>query len=355
MLSTDEKYMARCLQLAQLGGGFVSPNPMVGAVIVCNDRIIGEGYHRHIGEAHAEPNAIRSVKNKDLFSQSTLYVNLEPCSHYGKTPPCADLIVEKGIKRVVIGTLDPNPKVSGRGAEILCNAGVEVIVGVLGNECRTLNRRFFTFQIKKRPYILLKWAQTRDGFIDHCRSDNTMHALKISNNITQLLTHKMRSENMAIMVSTNTVLLDNPSLTLRYWFGKTPLRIAIDRKGLIPESYLIKDGKVLTMIFTREKPASKPNLEFVHIAEHEDNLPLILEALYEHNVHSVLVEGGAKLISSFISSGLWDEANIEISDVSIGEGVAAPVLHHASEVSRSLIDNHKWLHYSNSENPYFVL
>lgn len=355
MLSTDEKYMARCLQLAQLGGGYVSPNPMVGAVIVCNDRIIGEGYHRHIGEAHAEPNAIHSVNNKELLSQSTLYVNLEPCSHYGKTPPCADLIVKKGIKRVVIGTLDPNPKVSGRGAEILRDAGVEVIVGVLEKECHTLNCRFFTFQIKKRPYILLKWAQTRDGFIDHCRSDNSMHALKISNSITQLLTHKMRSENMAIMVSTNTVLLDNPSLTLRYWFGKSPLRVAIDRKGLIPESYLIKDGKAPTIIFTKELTVSKPNLEFVRIAEHDDNLPTILAALYERNVHSVLVEGGSKLISSFIASGLWDEANIEISGISIGEGVAAPVLHRATEVSRSLIDNHKWLHYTNSENPYFVL
>ena len=241
MLSTDEKYMARCLQLAQSGGGYVSPNPMVGAVIVCNDRIIGEGYHRHIGEAHAEPNAIYSVNNKELLSQSTLYVNLEPCSHYGKTPPCADLIVKKRIKKVVIGTLDPNPKVSGRGAEILRDAGIEVIVGVLEKECHTLNRRFFTFQINKRPYILLKWAQTRDGFIDHCRSDNSIQALKISNSITQLLTHKMRSENMAIMVSTNTVLLDNPSLTLRYWFGKSPLRVAIDRKNMIPDNYIIKD------------------------------------------------------------------------------------------------------------------
>ena len=352
MLSTDEKYMARCLHLAQFGGGYVSPNPMVGALVVCNDRIIGEGYHRRIGEAHAEPNAIASVTDKDLLPQSTLYVNLEPCSHYGKTPPCANLIVQKGIKRVVIGTLDPNPKVSGRGVEILREAGIEVIAGILENECRHLNRRFFTFQLQKRPYIILKWAQTQDGFIDHNRTDNTMHALKISNSITQQLTHKMRSENMAIMVSTNTVLLDNPSLTLRYWYGKSPLRIAIDRKDIIPESYIIKDGKVPTIIFSRKKSISKSNPEYIHIDDHDDNLPIILGELYNHDIHSILVEGGAKLIKSFIASGLWDEANIEISGISIGEGVAAPVLTNAVEVSRNIIDNHKWLHYFNPENPY---
>ena len=355
MLSTDEKYMARCLHLARFGGGYVSPNPMVGAVLVCNDRIIGEGYHRRIGEAHAEPNAIASVKNNELLPQSTLYVNLEPCSHYGKTPPCANLIVEKGIKRVVIGTLDPNPKVSGRGAEILRAAGIEVEVGVLDDECRNLNRRFFTFQINKRPYILLKWAQTQDGFIDHNRTDNNMNALKISNSITQQLTHKMRSENMAIMVSTNTVLLDNPSLSLRYWYGKSPIRIAIDRKDIIPENYIIKDGIVPTIIFTRKKSTSKTNPEYIRIGDHDDNLPLILSELYSRDIHSVLVEGGAKLISSFIATGLWDEANIEISAISIGEGVPAPVLQNAVEVSRSVIDNHKWLHYFNPENPYPLL
>jgi len=349
MQNSDEKYLARCLQLARYGGGYVSPNPMVGAVIVCDDKIIGEGFHRRIGEAHAEPNAIASVKDQNLLSQSTLYVNLEPCSHYGKTPPCADLIVSKKIKRVVIGTLDPNPKVSGRGVEILRNAGVDVVVGILEKECKKLNRRFFTFQIKKRPFVILKWAQTQDGFIDTVRSDSSVSALKISSSITQQLTHKMRSENMAIMVSTNTVLLDNPSLTLRYWFGKTPLRVAIDRKGTIPEEYQIKDGKVPTIIFTLKDSKPKTNLEFIRIHSDDDNLPAILAKLYEHNIHSVLVEGGLKLLNSFIQSGLWDEANIEISNQIIGEGVAAPLLRNAVEETRNRIDNHQWVHYYNSE------
>ena len=220
----EEKYMHRCLQLAQFGGGYVSPNPMVGAVLVINDEIIGEGYHRRFGEAHAEPNAINSVENKELLKQATLYVNLEPCSFYGKTPPCADLIVRSGIPRVVIGTLDPHPKVSGKGVKILEEAGIEVAVGVLKQECRELNKRFFIFQEQKRPYVLLKWAQTRDGFMDKLRSNATQTPLLISNNITKLLTHKMRSENQSILVSTNTVLLDNPSLTVRNWSGKNPIR-----------------------------------------------------------------------------------------------------------------------------------
>ena len=190
-----KRYMARCLQLAEIAGGHVAPNPMVGAVLVCENNIIGEGYHRHFGEDHAEPNAIHSVKDPELLKRATMYVSLEPCSYYGKTPPCADLIVSSGIPRVVIGTLDPNPKVSGRGVEILQKAGVEVVVGVMEEECRELNKRFFIFQEQKRPYVLLKWAQTQDGFIDRKRSDSSETPLLISNNITKQLTHKMRSEN----------------------------------------------------------------------------------------------------------------------------------------------------------------
>lgn len=350
MENNDEKYMTRCLQLAQYGGGYVSPNPMVGAVIVCDDSIIGEGFHIRFGEAHAEPNAIASVKNKQKLSDSTLYVNLEPCSYYGKTPPCADLIISKNIKRVVIGTLDPNPKVSGRGVELLRDAGIEVTVGILENECRNLNRRFFCFQNKKRPYIILKWAQTQDGFIDRSRTDASTAPLKISNTVTMQLTHKMRTENMAIMVSTNTVLLDNPSLTVRYWFGKSPVRIAIDRKGLIPENYEIMDKKYPTLIFSWKRHKTLPNLEYIRIGSEQDNLDFILQQLYERNIHSVLVEGGAKFLNSFIQCDLWDEANVEVSQFSIGEGVPAPVLRNAAEDSRKVIENHQWIHYHNINN-----
>ena len=345
MKQTDATYMARCLHLAKLGCGNVSPNPMVGAVVVHNDRIIGEGYHHRFGEPHAEPMAIESVRQKQLLAEATLYVNLEPCSHYGKTPPCADLIVSKKIKRVVIGCPDPNPKVSGKGITILKKAGIEIESGVLLEESRKLNRRFICFHENIRPYIILKWAQTRDGFIDAIREDNSVSALKISNPITQQLTHKMRTENMAIMVSTNTVLLDNPSLTARYWTGKTPIRVAIDRNGVIPENFNLKDQKVKTIIFTCKDSESKPNLEYMKIGEDRNNLPFILQKLYEQNIHSVLVEGGAMLLSGFIQAGLWDECNIEISPTEIGEGVRAPLLINAEQESEILIEKHLWKHF----------
>ncbi len=351
MNQQDEKYMARCLHLAKLGGGNVSPNPMVGAVVVFGDRIIGEGYHHRFGDLHAEPVALESVKEKHLLHEATLYVNLEPCSHYGKTPPCANLIVSKQIKRVVIGCLDPNPKVSGKGVKILKEAGIDVKVGVLEKESEYLNRRFICFQDKKRPYIILKWAQTSDGYIDLIRKDKSQHALKISNPVTQQLTHKMRSENMAIMVSTNTVLLDNPSLTARYWPGNTPVRIAIDRHGVIPEDYFLKDQKVRTIIFTTAKRESKPNLEYIETHRDADNLPLILQKLYELNFHSVLVEGGAKLLTSFIQSGLWDETNVEISPLEAGGGVKAPILTQAELFSEIKIERHLWRHYYRSLSP----
>ena len=341
--------MHRCLQLAGYGQSYVAPNPMVGAVLVCDSKIIGEGFHQRYGEPHAEPNAINAVRNKELLKNATLYVNLEPCSHFGKTPPCADLIVKSGIPRVVIGTLDPNPKVAGRGVEILRKAGVDVQVGVLENECRTLNKRFFIFQEQKRPYILLKWAQTQDGFIDKKRMDVSEAPLLISNDITKQLTHKMRSQNQAIMVSTNTVLLDNPSLTVRNWSGKSPIRIAIDRVGRIPAHYHLLDGSLPTIIFTElEKPKSK-NLEFVTIVFDENCLTTILQNIYQRNVHSILVEGGAKLLNNFIQYGLWDEANIEVSTQQIGEGVAAPSI-SLMPVTRKNIDGHEWLFYSNDRS-----
>jgi diaminohydroxyphosphoribosylaminopyrimidine deaminase/5-amino-6-(5-phosphoribosylamino)uracil reductase len=335
-------YMSRCLQLAGIAGGHVAPNPMVGAVLVFDNKIIGEGFHEHFGEDHAEPNAIHSVKDPELLKKATLYVSLEPCSYYGKTPPCADLIVSCGIPRVVIGTLDPNPKVSGRGVEILRRAGVDVSVGVLEDECRELNKRFFIFQEQKRPYILLKWAQTQDGFIDRIRKVASEPPLLISNAVTKQLTHKMRSENQAILVGANTVLLDNPSLTVRNWSGKSPVRIAIDRQGRIPENFNILDGSIPTLVFTEKIKLNKDRVEFIKINFDADNLKTILNEIYKRNIHSVLVEGGASILNSFIEAGLWDEANIEVSPVRITEGVKAPVL-DKQPVSRKTIEGHEWL------------
>ena len=343
-MNNELKYISRCLQLAELGAGYVAPNPMVGAVLVCDDKIIGEGYHRHYGEAHAEPNAINSVKDKDLLKQSTLYVNLEPCSHYGKTPPCADLIVSSGIPRVVIGTLDPNPKVAGRGVEILRKAGVEVVVGVLEVECRELNKRFFIFQEQKRPYVLLKWAQTQDGFMDRVRTTVTEPPLQISNSITRQLTHKMRSENQSILVGANTVLLDNPSLTVRNWSGKSPIRIGIDRQRRIPDDFHLLDGSIPTLIFTEKDEVDKLHVEFVKIDFGTNSVETILNEIYKRNIHSVLVEGGPTILNSFIESGLWDEANIEIAPLRIVEGMAAPVL-QLQPISRQNFEGHDWLFY----------
>ncbi|MGC3979497.1 MAG: bifunctional diaminohydroxyphosphoribosylaminopyrimidine deaminase/5-amino-6-(5-phosphoribosylamino)uracil reductase RibD [Paludibacteraceae bacterium] len=344
-----QQYMARCLYLAKLGGSFTSPNPMVGAVVVCDGKIIGEGFHKRYGEPHAEPNALNAVKDKSQLRQSTLYVNLEPCSHYGKTPPCADLIVRSGIPNVIIGTLDPNPKVSGKGVDILKKAGVNVEIGVLEEESRHLNRRFFCYQEKQRPFITLKWAQTADGFIDIMRENQLIPPLKISNPVTQQLTHKMRSENMAILVGTNTVLLDNPSLTLRYWYGKSPVRIAVDRKGIIPDNYHLKDEKVPTIIFTEKQQVNKSNLEYLGAIFDHKCLNDIIKSLYKKNIHSVLVEGGTKLLNSFIEEGLWDEANIETSSQIIKQGIRAPILKNAQIDSANTIENHRWIHYKKNE------
>lgn len=351
-MAENEFYMQRCLALAGIAVGFVAPNPMVGAVLVVEGQIIGEGYHRHYGHPHAEPNAINSVKDKSLLSKSTLYVNLEPCSHFGKTPPCANLIVQSGIPRVVIGTLDPNPKVAGRGVKILEEAGIDVVVGVLEPECKALNRRFFIYQEKKRPFILLKWAQTADGFLDRIRINNSELPLSISNNITQQLTHKMRSENQSILVSTNTVLLDNPSLTVRHWTGKNPIRIALDRQGLIPADYNLKNGKNQTLIFTSKPDTNSHNLEYLDHDFGKNSLPEIIQRIYQQGIHSVLVEGGAALLNSFIEAGLWDEANVEISSQIIENGVKAPGLSQLPS-SYETYKGHKWLHYINPK-PNFM-
>jgi diaminohydroxyphosphoribosylaminopyrimidine deaminase / 5-amino-6-(5-phosphoribosylamino)uracil reductase len=323
-METDELYMRRCLQLAQQAEGQTAPNPMVGAVLVHNGVIIGEGYHHRCGLPHAEVNAIASVKNPELLPQSTLYVSLEPCSHYGKTPPCAKLIIEKRIPRVVVGMGDPNEKVNGRGIAMLSEAGVEVIEHVLEPECRWLNRRFITFHTKKRPFILLKWAQTADGFIDKIRDDASTPPLRISNEVTKTLNHQIRSVESAILIGTNTALLDNPHLTSRKWGSRNPVRMVVDRSLRIPADYRLLDDSAPTVVFNATKDETIGNIVYVRLDFEQNIVPQMVDYLYQHELQSVIVEGGRQLLQSFIDLDLWDEARIETSPVTIGDGVKAP-------------------------------
>lgn len=325
MHTDDEKYMARCLQIARLGEEFVAPNPMVGAVIVCNGKIIGEGFHRIFGEAHAEPNAIASVKNEELLSQSTMYVSLEPCSHYGKTPPCAELLVRKKVARVVIGTLDPNPQVAGRGVEMLYNAGIEVRVGVLEKECNELNKRFFELHRNKKPYVTIKWAQTSDGFIDTLRENKNQEVTVISNKITKQLVHQLRAQSMAIMVGTNTALLDNPTLRTTRWSGKNPLRITLDRTCRLPaDLHLLSDGQPTIVFSEKENYPFTTSATVVRINFNKNIWEQIGNELYHRNIHSLIIEGGTQLIEDAFLHDYWDEIQVEIANSTLGAGVKAP-------------------------------
>lgn len=322
-MTKDEKYIARCIQLAKNGLCNAAPNPMVGAVIVHNDTIIGEGYHIRCGEAHAEVNAVRSVKDKSLLKESTIYVSLEPCSHHGKTPPCADLIINKGIPRVVVGCQDPFSLVAGRGIAKLREAGIEVKVGVLEEECRQLIRRFVTFNTLRRPFITLKWAESADGFIDLHRTEG--HPYIFSSPLSSMLVHKRRAEHSAILVGRRTALLDNPSLTTRNWYGKNPVRMAIDKDLALPKHLALFDGSVRTLVFTqREDTSNRPNVEHIRLDFKIDILPQIMEVLYKEKLQSLMVEGGSILLQSFIDAGCWDEAYIEQSDAHLKDGVKAP-------------------------------
>ena len=318
----EEKYMRRCIELAKNGLCNVAPNPMVGAVIVCDGRIIGEGYHVRCGEAHAEVNAIRSVKDESLLKRSTIYVSLEPCSHYGKTPPCADLIIEKQIPRIVIGCRDPFSKVAGRGIQKLQNAGREVIVGVLEEECLHLIRRFITFNTLRRPFITLKWAESADRFIDIERIDGNPALL--SSPLTSMLVHKKRAENTAIMVGRRTALLDNPSLTVRNWYGPNPIRIVLDRNLSLPNDLQIFNGEVPTLVFTEKEHPEEKSVSYITIDFGHNPPKLIMEELYQRNIQSLLVEGGSQLLQSFIDNELWDEAYIEKCPKRLYSGVKAP-------------------------------
>ena len=318
----EEKYMRRCIELAANGLCNVAPNPMVGAVIVCDGRIIGEGYHIRCGEAHAEVNAIRSVKDESLLQRSTIYVSLEPCSHYGKTPPCADLIIEKQIPRIVIGCQDPFSKVAGRGIQKLRDAGREVIVGVLEKECQHLIRRFITFNTLHRPFITLKWAESADHFIDIERTNGK--PVILSSPLSSMLVHKKRAEADAIMVGRRTALLDNPSLTVRNWYGHNPIRIVLDRSLSLPNDLQIFDGDIPTLIFTEKKRSEEKNITYITIDFSHNPLIQIMEELYQRKIQSLLVEGGSQLLQSFIDNGLWDEAFIEKGPSRLYSGVKAP-------------------------------
>jgi len=332
-VNLHEKYIKRCIQLAKNGLGNTYPNPMVGSVIVYNDTIIGEGWHKKAGEPHAEVNAINAVKDKSLLSAATIYVSLEPCSHLGRTPPCANLIVEKGIINVVIGIIDSNSKVSGAGVAFLKNNGCNVLVGVLESECYNLNKRFFTFHNKRRPFIILKWAETKDGFIDKVR-DATSDKLPnwISNEYSQQYVHKMRAKEHAILVGTNTVLNDNPVLNVRSWSGENPVRIFIDREFKAPSDCKLLDGSIKTIVFTaaEQKEKTNENVIFEKINFSKNVPQQICAVLYKYEIQSMIIEGGAKTLQGFIDVNLWDEAYVFVGDVFFNDGLMAPKLNKAS-------------------------
>jgi diaminohydroxyphosphoribosylaminopyrimidine deaminase / 5-amino-6-(5-phosphoribosylamino)uracil reductase len=319
-----ENYMNRAFQLAKLGMGEVAPNPMVGCVIVNElgekTEIIGEGWHKKYGQPHAEANAINSVKNKDLLPESTLFVTLEPCSHFGKTPPCVDLILKHNIKKVVIANLDPNPLVAGKGIEKLKNAGIEVITDILADVGRELNKRFFTFMNKKRPYILLKWAETQDNFLARANYSSKW----ISNEFSRQYVHKWRSEEQAILVGTNTALHDNPQLNVREWAGNNPLRIVLDANLRLPKTLHLFDKQQDTICYNHILNQKEENLEFVKLNFNEDLISEILADLYNRNVQSVLVEGGKRVLEAFLQTNYWDEARVFSSKQMFGEGISSP-------------------------------
>ncbi|HMK24863.1 MAG TPA: bifunctional diaminohydroxyphosphoribosylaminopyrimidine deaminase/5-amino-6-(5-phosphoribosylamino)uracil reductase RibD [Chitinophagaceae bacterium] len=319
-------YMQRCLELAEQGAGYVAPNPMVGAVLLHEDKIIGEGWHQQYGGPHAEVNCIaQAIQNgqADKLDRSTLYVSLEPCVHHGKTPPCTDLIIQHKIKKVVIGCRDPFKEVDGKGIEKLRAAGVEVelVDRLLAYECKNMNKRFLTFHTKQRPYIILKWAQTAD----HKISSGNNERLMISNEYSNRLVHKWRSEEASILVGTNTAMLDDPELTTRLWPGPSPIRLVIDMNLRLPSSLKIFDQQVRTIVFNKLKHEENGNLLYYQVTNDANLVPEVIKALYQLNIQSVLVEGGAKLLRSFMDDGLWDETRI-IHNYSLhaGDGLNAP-------------------------------
>ena len=332
-MKIHEKYIKRCIQLAENGLGATYPNPMVGSVIVHNNKIIGEGWHRKAGEPHAEVNAINSVKDRSLLKKATIYVSLEPCSHYGKTPPCSDLIIASGIKKIVIGSIDPFPAVSGKGIKKLMDAGSEVTLGILDTECNALNKRFFTFHKHQRPYIILKWAQSIDGFLAPISTEENdpREPVWITNKYSQQLVHKWRSEETAILVGTNTAVMDNPKLNTRLWKGTNPVRILIDRRLRLTGDSALLDESIKTIVICEEEAqktnprTSSENLIFETIDFKKEITAEICKILYKHEIQSIIIEGGSITIQSFIDSGLWDEARVFTGDAYFKRGIKAPL------------------------------
>jgi diaminohydroxyphosphoribosylaminopyrimidine deaminase / 5-amino-6-(5-phosphoribosylamino)uracil reductase len=336
-MPSHEVFMSRCLELAAKAMGCVSPNPMVGAVLVHNGRILAEGYHEQYGRAHAEVNCLKNVKAEDpeLIKDATLYVSLEPCAHHGKTPPCADLIIEKGIRKVVVGSSDPNPLVAGRGISKLRNAGIDVTEHVLQKECDFLNRRFITFHTKHRPYIILKWAQSADGFF--APEGKKQHWL--TNEKSKTLTHKWRTEEDAILVGTNTVLIDNPQLTARHWDGRNPVRIMIDRELKVPTDSNIFDDEAMTIVYNEIQEGLQFGTIYVKTGFYVSLPQHIAEDLYTRDIQSLIIEGGANTLTHFIEAGLWDEARIFTAPSQLGSGIKAPQVEGLTHETLNLEDD----------------
>ena len=346
----DSLYIKRCMELAQLAKGSTAPNPMVGALLEHEGRIIAEGWHKEYGQAHAEVNCLENVKEEDkqLIEHSTMYVNLEPCAHYGKTPPCATRLVAEKVKKVVIANIDPFEKVGGRGIEILERGGVEVETGVMEQEGAWLNRRFFCFHTNKRPYIILKWAQTADGFfapLDKSR-------FQVTNKESQQLVHKWRTEEAAIMVGYNTALNDDPQLTARLWEGRQPLRIALDRALKLPRSHKLFDNSAETWVINEHRAGKLGGAKLVEIQFGKNLLPVLMTELYEKDKLSLIVEGGASLLGSFIEMGLWDEARIFTAANTLDEGIPAPKLENAISAFETNIAGDTLCVYTNKANPF---
>lgn len=338
-MKKNETYIKRCIELAKNGLGTTYPNPLVGSVIVYDGRIIGEGWHKKAGEPHAEVNAVNSVKDKSLLHKSTIYVSLEPCSHFGKTPPCCDLIIQNQIPNVVIGTVDPNEKVAGKGIKKLIEAGINVTVGVLEDECNELNKRFFTFHQKKRPYIILKWAKSQDGFIAP-KEKLENKPVWITNVYSRQLVHKWRSEEQAILVGTQTVIDDNPKLDVRDWNGQNPVRIIIDQNNRIPIKSHILDNQIKTIILCKSASnVDKENCIF-EVIDFEQNIAnQVVNVLFRHQIQSVIIEGGRQTLQTFIDEGIWDEARIFIGKVSFLSGTKAPILEKKQSEKLSIGDD----------------
>ncbi len=332
-MKVHENYINRCIQLAKNGLGTTYPNPLVGSVIVYDGKIIGEGWHRKAGEPHAEVNAVNSVKDKSLLAKATIYVSLEPCNHFGKTPPCCDLIIQHKIPNVVIGTVDPNSKVAGTGIKRLVEHGCHVTVGILEKECHELNKRFFTFHNKKRPYIILKWAESKDGFMAPLFKEK-QEPVWISNAYSRQLVHQWRSQEQAILVGTRTVLDDNPKLDVRNWTGENPIRVVLDSTGKINNDYFVKDGKTKTIIITEQENLTLgENVIYESIIFDNQLTQKITDILYKYGIQSIIVEGGKQTLQTFIDHDFWDEARVFIGNISLNEGIKAPLLSGISKTT----------------------